>query len=61
VQEGFKRQQPIKSETASLDNAVNNLVKTLRRDLQKKYGRVNYTQLRKDGFSDGLLNKLRQL
>ena len=52
--------QPSKSETQSLDNAISYLVKVLKRDLQKKYGRVDYSKLRKDGFSDNLLTRIRQ-
>jgi hypothetical protein len=58
VQAGSK--QHSKSETQSLDNAIGNLVKVLKRDLQKKYGRVDYNQLRKDGFSNNLLTKIKQ-
>ena len=58
VQVGKKN--PTKSETQSLDNAINGLVKGLKRDLVKKYGRVNYTQLRKDGFSEMLLTRIQQ-
>jgi hypothetical protein len=57
VQAGSKH--PSKSETQSLDHAISNLVKVLKRDLQKKYGRVDYTQLRKNGFSDNLLSRIR--
>lgn len=60
VQEGLKQRQPTKSEAKSLDYAIDDLVKALKRDLQKKYGRVDYTRLRKDGFSDKLLSRLRQ-
>ena len=52
---------PVKLDTQSLDSAIDNLVKGLKRDLQKKYGRVNYTQLRKHGFSDGLIAKLHKV
>jgi hypothetical protein len=52
--------QPSKSKTQSLESAISNLVKALKRDLQKKYGRVDYNQLRKNGFSDHLLSRIRQ-
>ena len=58
MQAGSKQQS--KSETQSLDSAISNLVKVLKRDLQKKYGRVDYSKLRKDGFSDNLLSRIRQ-
>ena len=41
-------------------DAISNLVKGLKRDLQKKYGRVDYDKLRKDGFSDYLLTRLKR-
>jgi hypothetical protein len=59
VQAGSK--QPSKSETQSLDSAISNLVKVLKRDLMKKYGRVDYNKLRKDGFSDNILTRIRQV
>jgi hypothetical protein len=52
--------RPAKSEADSLDNAIRGLVKTLKRDIQKKYGRVDYMQLRKSGYSNHLLARLRQ-
>jgi hypothetical protein len=58
VQAGSKHLS--KSETRSLENAIGILVKGLKRDLQKKHGRVNYSQLRKDGFSNALLSRIRQ-
>jgi hypothetical protein len=52
--------QPAKSEAELLDHATNNLLRGLKRDMQKKDGRVNYDKLRKDGYSDRLLTKLEQ-
>lgn len=52
--------QPAKSEAELLDHATNNLLRGLKRDMQKKDGRVNYDKLRKDGYSDRLLAKLEQ-
>ena len=52
--------QPAKSEAELLDHATNNLLRGLKRDMQKKDGRVNYDKLRKDGYSDRLLGKLEQ-
>ena len=49
-----------KSEAELLDHATNNLLRGLKRDMQKKEGRVNYDKLRKDGYSDRLLTKLEQ-
>jgi hypothetical protein len=58
VQVGKKN--PSQPEVQSLDQAVNNLVKGLKRDLHKRYGRVDYSKLRKAGYSDQLLTKLQQ-
>jgi hypothetical protein len=58
VQVGNKN--PVKSEAQTVDYAINNLVKGLKRDLLKKHGRLNYAKLRRDGFSEGLLNRLQQ-
>lgn len=58
VQVGKK--QPTRSEAQTLDSAINGLVKGLKRDIVKKYGRLNYSKLRKDGFSEGLLSRLQQ-
>jgi hypothetical protein len=49
-----------KSEAELLDHATNNLLRGLKRDMQEKDGRVNYDKLRKDGYSDRLLNRLKQ-
>lgn len=48
-----------RSETQTLDDAITCLVKRLKRDLHRKYGRVDYDKLRKDGFSDYLLMRLK--
>ena len=37
-----------------------NLLRALKRDMQKKDGRVNHDKLRKDGYSERLLTKLEQ-
>ncbi|HTX21533.1 MAG TPA: hypothetical protein VMD27_06730 [Candidatus Aquilonibacter sp.] len=47
-----------KGEAELLDHATNNLLRALKRDMQKKDGRVNYDKLRKDGYSERLLAKL---
>jgi hypothetical protein len=49
-----------KSEAELLDHATNNLLRALKRDMQKKDGRVDYEKLRKDGYSERLLGKLEQ-
>jgi hypothetical protein len=49
-----------KTEAELLDHATNNLLRALKRDMQKKDGRVDYDKLRKDGYSDRLLAKLEQ-
>ena len=49
-----------KSEAELLDHGTNNLLRGLKRDTQKKGGRVNYDKLRKDGYSKRLLTKLEQ-
>jgi len=49
-----------KTEPELLDHATNNLLRVLKRDMQKKDGRVNYDNLRKDGYSKRLLTKLEQ-
>jgi hypothetical protein len=49
-----------KTEAELLDHATNNLLRGLKRDMQKKDGRVDYDKLRKDGYSDRLLTKLEQ-
>jgi len=54
----MKRQA--KTETELLDHATNNLLRGLKRDMQKKDGRVDYDKLRKDGYSERLLAKLEQ-
>ncbi|HXB58676.1 MAG TPA: hypothetical protein VNU95_03885 [Candidatus Acidoferrales bacterium] len=49
-----------KSEAELLDHANNNLLRALKRDMEEKEGRVDYDKLRKDGYSERLLNKLQQ-
>lgn len=58
VNEGKK--QKSKRGPQSLEEAIGNLVKGLKHDLLKKYGRVNYARLRKDGYSDYLLSRLKR-
>jgi hypothetical protein len=54
------KQQKSKSEAKSLDVAISTLVKSLKHDLQKKYGRVDYAHLRKSGYSDMMLDRLKE-
>jgi hypothetical protein len=49
-----------KSEAELLDHATNNLLRALKRDMVKKGGRVDRDKLRKDGYSDRLLDRLEQ-
>jgi hypothetical protein len=49
-----------KSEAELLDHATNNLLRGLKRDMEKKGGRMDFDKLRKDGYSDRLLAKLEQ-
>jgi hypothetical protein len=49
-----------KSEAELLDHATNNLLGALKRDMLKKEGRVDRGKLRKDGYSDRLLDRLEQ-
>jgi len=48
------------SEVELVEPAINKLVRVLKRDLQKRYGFVDYEKLRKEGFSDLLLAQLQQ-
>ena len=49
-----------KSDAEVLDHATNNLLRALKRDMLKKDGRIDRAKLRKDGYSDRLLNRLEQ-
>ena len=49
-----------KSEAQVLDQATNNLLRALKKDMVKKDGRVDSAKLRKDGYSDRLLAKLEE-
>lgn len=48
----------VKSEGDLLDYATGNLQRTLKRDILKKEGRVDREKLRKNGYSDRLLDRL---
>jgi hypothetical protein len=47
-----------KSEAELLDHATNNLMRALRREMVKADGRIDREKLRKDGYSDRLLDTL---
>jgi len=49
-----------KSEPELLDHATNNLLRALKRDMLQKDGRIDRSKLRKDGYSDRLLDRLEQ-
>jgi len=49
-----------RSEAELLDHATNNLLRALKSDMLKKEGRVDRDKLRKDGYSDRLLDRLEQ-
>ncbi len=47
-----------KTEAELLDHATNNLLAALKKDMQVKEGGVDYDRLRKDGYSERLLDRL---
>lgn len=47
-----------KTEAELLDHATNNLLRAVKQEMLKKQGRVNYDKLRKEGYSDRLLDRL---
>lgn len=49
-----------KNEGELLDHATHNLLRALKRDMKEKEGRVDYDKLRKDGYSERLINKLQE-
>jgi hypothetical protein len=53
-----RTKQHTQTEAELREPAISKLVRGLRRDLQKKFGRVDYDKLRKDGFSELLLSRL---
>ena len=48
------------SEAELLDHATNNLLRALKRDMVKRDGKVDRQKLRKDGYSERLLDRLEQ-
>ncbi|HWX18582.1 MAG TPA: hypothetical protein VN578_01625 [Candidatus Binatia bacterium] len=49
-----------KSEAELLEHATNNLLRSLKRDMLKKDGRVDREKLLKEGYSERLLARLDQ-
>ena len=49
-----------KTEAEILDHATDNLLRALKKDMQKKEGRVDSDKLRKEGYSDRLIARLEQ-
>lgn len=47
-----------KSEAELLDHATNGLLRALKRDMLNKEGRVDRERLRREGYSDRLLDRL---
>jgi hypothetical protein len=50
-----------KSEAELLDQATGNLLRAVKQKMLKKQGRVDYSKLRKDGYSDRFLAKLEEV
>lgn len=49
-----------KSEAKLLDHATENLLQAIKQKMLKKQGRVDYSKLRKDGYSDRFLARLEE-
>lgn len=49
-----------KSEAELLDQATGQLLKAIKRKAIKKQGQVDYSKLRKDGYSDRFLARLEE-
>ena len=49
-----------KSEAGLLDQATNNFLRAVKQKMVKKQGHVDYGKLRKDGYSDRFLAKLKE-
>jgi len=58
VKTATKRRQ--KSEADVLDRATKNLARALKDEIRKKEGRVDYDKLRKEGYSERLLEKIQK-
>lgn len=48
----------VRSEAQLLDHATDNLLRALKQDMLKKDGRIDREKLRKEGYSERLLEKL---
>ena len=49
-----------KFETELLAHATKNLLRALKQDMLKKEGRIDYDEVRKNGYTERLLAKLKQ-
>ena len=49
-----------KSEAELLDHATNNLLHAVKQEMLKKQRRVDYGKLRKDGYGERILAKLKK-
>jgi len=49
-----------KSEAELLDQATGQMLKAIKRKMLKKQGRVDYSKLRKDGYSERFLARLEE-
>jgi hypothetical protein len=58
VKTSSKRRE--KAEAELLDHATGNLLRGLKRDMLKKDGHVNRQKLRKEGYSERLIERLDQ-
>ena len=52
------RKSSAKSESELLDHATSNLLRALKEDMLKKEGRVDRAKLKKDGYSERLIERL---
>jgi hypothetical protein len=58
VKVATKRQTKSKAEL--LDEGTNNLLRAIKEKMLKQHGQVDYSKLRKDGYSDQFLAKMEQ-
>jgi hypothetical protein len=49
-----------KTEAELLDHATNNLLSALKKDMRAKEGHVDYDKLRKEGYSERLLQRFEE-
>jgi hypothetical protein len=49
-----------KSQAGLMDQATSNLLRAVKQKMVRKQGRVDYSKLRKDGYSDRFLAKLEE-